>query len=191
MVEQSTLSQLRELEYGAWKDPKWRGELIPTLGQVWETVPDGKLFVIELKSKQAIAPVLAAELKRLDNGRINVLLIAFDQATVAACRKLMPSRRIHWLTRFEPDTKDATFHPTASVVAQTVKRLGAEGVGMKAQREVIDASFTTELKRLDCGEFHVWTVDSIEDALYFQSLGAVGITTNRPGELSRAIRAHR
>ena len=190
-VEKSTLSQLRELEYGSWKDPKWHGEPIPTLEQVWETVPDGKLFVIELKSKQAIAPVLAAQLKRLDTGRIKVLIISFDQATAAACKELMPATRIHWLTKFEPGSNGAAYHPTASVVADTVKRLGIEGVGLKAQRDVIDAAFAKELKQQQCAEFHVWTVDSIDDAKYFQSLGAVGITTNRPGEIAEAIRAQR
>lgn len=189
-VESSTLGQLRELEYGSWKDPKWRGEAIPTLEQVWETVPDGKLFVIELKSKRAIAPVLAAQLERLYDKRIQVLIIAFDQPTVAACKELMPTVRAHWLTRFEPDSSGSEFEPTAAVVAETVKRLGAEGVGMKAQREVIDSGFARQLKQAGCGEFHVWTVDSVEDAKYFQSLGVVGITTNRPGEVGTAIRAH-
>ncbi len=188
VVEESTLSQLRELEYGSWKDAKWHGEPIPTLEQVWETVPEGKLFVIELKSKQSIAPFLATELKRLDTGRIKVLIISFDQATAAACKELMPSTRVHWLTKFEADESGAAFQPTAAVVAETVKRLGIEGVGMKAQREVIDATFASELRRGQCAEFHVWTVDSIDDAKYFQSLGAVGITTNRPGEIGEAIR---
>jgi glycerophosphoryl diester phosphodiesterase len=187
-VEESTLSELRKLEYGKWKGPKWNGEPIPTLEQVLATVPDGKLFVIELKSKSQIAPVLAAELERLDTDRVRLLVIAFDQETVAACSELMPTTPIHWLTRFEAKPPSSDMHPTASEVAATVKRLGADGVGMKAQRDVINEAFALELQECGCKEFHVWTVDSVEDAKYFQSLGAIGITTNRPGEIGNAIR---
>ena len=191
VVERSTLSELRELEYGSWKDAKWRGEPIPTLEQVWETVPDGKLFVIELKSKQSIAPVLARQMKRLDTGRIQVLIISFDQATVAACKKQLPYQRIHWLTSFKADRDASGFRPDAKSVAQTIQRLGIQGVGMKAQRNIIDADFTRQLRECECKEFHVWTVDSVDDAKYFQSLGAIGITTNRPAEIGAAIRLHR
>lgn len=189
VVEQSTLDQLRELEYGKWKDPKWHGEPIPTLQQVWDTVPDGKLLVIELKSKRSIAPVLAEQLKRMDDGRIRTLIITFDEPTVAACKELLPDCRIHWLTKFEETKPGGGFEPTAGRVAETVRRLGIEGVGMKAERGIIDVAFTDSLRSCDCREFHVWTVDSVDDARYFQSLGAVGITTNRPGEIGSALRS--
>jgi glycerophosphoryl diester phosphodiesterase len=188
MVEQSTLDQLRELEFGQWKDPKWHGEPIPTFQQVWDTVPDGKLFVIELKSKQSIAPVLAEQLQRLNDGRIRIMIISFDQLTVAACKELLPDSRIHWLTSFKEDESGGGFQPTADRVAETVRRLGVEGVGMKAERGIIDAAFADALRGAQCREFHVWTVDSVDDAKYFQSLGAVGITTNRPGEIRSALR---
>jgi glycerophosphoryl diester phosphodiesterase len=36
-------------------------------------------------------------------------------------------------------------------------------------------------------EFHVWTIDEPRDARYFRSLGAIGITTNRPGLIREAL----
>ena len=186
-VEQSTLAQLRELEYGQWKDPKFTGQIIPTLEQVLQTVPDGKTFVIELKSGEAIVPVLAAELDRLATDSIHILVIAFDQATVEQCKKRMPNTRVHWLTRFKQHPTTSVYHPTPDEIAATVQHLGADGVGMKAERPVIDAPFVERLKASGCGEFHVWTVDSAEDARWYQQLGVVGITTNRPAEIRAAI----
>jgi glycerophosphoryl diester phosphodiesterase len=182
-VEQSTLSQLRELEYGNWKAAKWQGEPIPTLADVFQTVPEGKKFVIELKSKVAIVPFLAAELKRLDTGAIDVLIISFDQETIAACKQQIPKARTHWLTSF----KDG--QPTAPQVAEFVKETGADGVGMKADRSVIDREFIQQLQQGGCREFHLWTVDSVDDAKYFQALGAIGLTTNVPGVIGPAIRS--
>ncbi len=49
-VAKSTLHQLRQLEYGSWFHERFRGEPIPTFGDVIKLVPSGKWFVIELKS---------------------------------------------------------------------------------------------------------------------------------------------
>lgn len=182
IVEQSTLAQLRQLEYGAWKHPKWRGETIPILAQVVATAPPGKTVVIELKSKVAIAQPLAVALKRLNRNDVQFMVIAFDPETAGRCKELLPESKVHWVTRF----KDG--HPTAAEIAATVQRLGVDGVGMKADRSIIDQAFVEGLRNGGCQEFHVWTVDSIDDAKYFQSLGAMGITTNLPGIIGPAIR---
>ena len=188
MVEASTLSELRKLEYGGWKGSQWRGEMIPTLSQVLATVPDGKLFVIELKSKRAIAPVLAAELRKLDTSKIRLLVISFDADTVKACRELMPDVRAHWLTKFSDKQRPGEFRPTTAEIANIVRQCGASGVGMHGNREVIDDECIASLKAAGCKEFHVWTIDSIDDAAHFQELGAVGITTNRPDLIGQALR---
>ncbi|MFK8113481.1 MAG: glycerophosphodiester phosphodiesterase family protein [Rubripirellula sp.] len=188
VVEQSTLAELQTLEYGSWKDPKWKGEPIPTFEEVLQTVPKGKLFVIELKSKTAIVPVLKAELAKHDTGHIELLIIAFDQATAAACKDQMPTVKVHWLTSFKESKTDSSLHPTAPEIAAIVRELGVEGVGMQGNRDVITKDFAAKLRAGDCNEFHVWTIDSVDDAKYFQSLGAIGVTTNVPAVIGDAIR---
>ncbi len=93
MVEKSTLKELRELEYGAWKGPQFRGEPIPTFDDVLKSVPAGKTFVIELKSKLKIVPVLVDTLKRSNTDDIQLLIITFDEATAAECKRQMPDGR--------------------------------------------------------------------------------------------------
>ncbi|MGI9473580.1 MAG: glycerophosphodiester phosphodiesterase [Rubripirellula sp.] len=188
VVEDSTLAELRTLEYGGWKGTEWQGELIPTFRQVLATIPAGKLFVIELKSKKAIAPVLAAELAKLDTESIELLIISFDLETVKACRELMPEVRAHWLTKFTDKQKSGEFRPSAAEVAKAIRQCGAAGVGMQGNRNVIDEAYIDALRTEGCDQFHVWTIDSIDDAAYFQDLGAIGITTNRPQFIRDAIR---
>ena len=184
-VEDSTLAELRELEYGSWKDRKWEGEKIPTFGEVYRSVPEGGLFVIELKSKAKIVPFLASQLKVLDRGKIRLLIISFDAATVAACRQQIPNVRAHWLTSFNKAKNAQNFKPSAADIARIVKENGAAGVGMKGNRDVIDEQFIKELNDRGCKEFHVWTIDKPEDAAYFKKLGAYGITTNRPALIGK------
>ena len=51
----------------------------------------------------------------------------------------------------------------------------------------MNAAFIDQLKRAGMREFHVWTIDAPEDAKYFQKLGAVGITTNRPAFIRESL----
>jgi glycerophosphoryl diester phosphodiesterase len=48
-VAASTLAELRKVDVGAWKDPKYAGEKMPTLEEVLAIVPAGKVFFIEIK----------------------------------------------------------------------------------------------------------------------------------------------
>src|SRR4051812_19201695 len=50
VVADSTLAELQRLDVGQWKDPRFAGERIPTLEDVFGSVPDGKRTFVELKS---------------------------------------------------------------------------------------------------------------------------------------------
>ncbi len=189
VVEKSTLAQLRELEYGAWKDSKFVGEPIPTLDEVIDTVPDGKQLVIELKSKLSIVPKLVQTLKKHESRPIEFLVITFDAATAAEFKRQMPSIKTHWLTSFQRNTPLTSYRPTANEIAATVKKIGVDGVGVKNMIEVIDADFVATLTTSGCREFHVWTVDNVETARTYQSLGAIGVTTNVPAVIGSALRS--
>ncbi len=180
IVEKSTLDQLRALDVGNWKDAKYKGERTPTLREVLETVPEGKAMVIELKSGTEIVPVLMEELKDFNDPKLDILMITFDSATAAECKTMMPEHPVHWLTGIDSEV-------TPKKIAETVKRIRADGVGMEAKADLINPEFVRELKQHGCKEFHVWTVDDVADAKYFQGLGAVGITTNVPAVIRSAI----
>jgi glycerophosphoryl diester phosphodiesterase len=126
-------------------------------------------------------------LERLDTTPIQLLIISFDQETVKACKQLMPGARVHWLARLAKPNGSPTHDRSAAQIAAIVKSIRADGVGLQGKRDLIDAEFIRELRAGGCDEFHVWTIDSIDDATYYQDLGAIGITTNRPGQIGRAI----
>ncbi|TWU62836.1 glycerophosphodiester phosphodiesterase family protein [Crateriforma conspicua] len=187
VVKDCTLDQLRGLEYGQWKAPEFRGTAIPTFQQVYQSVPEGKRFVIELKVGPEIVAPLKAELDRLHHGQIDLLIIAFQEDTVAKCKELLPQIPVHWLTSFRQGD-DGVVRPTAAQIAQTVRETSADGVGMQGKRDVIDDAFIAELRRGGCDDFHVWTIDDPADAQYFARLGASGVTTNVPAVVGPAVR---
>ncbi len=182
LVAQSTLAELRELEYGQWKDASFAGEPIPTFEEVLKVVPSGKLFVIELKVGPEIVPLIQPALEQELKGNTGkqFLFISFNAATVAKCKELLPTIRAHWLTGFKNDKQTGQWTPDVETVCKTVQECQADGVGLRGETAVVNQQFIDTLKQSGCREFHVWTIDEIKDAKYFQQLGAVGITTNRP-----------
>ncbi len=178
VVGQSSLAELQSLEYGSWLDSKFAGEPLPTFKQVMQCVPDGKLFVIELKTGPEIVPLLKSELDAITIGKRKLLIIAFDAATVAACKTALPNVRVHWLTSFKE--KAGEWSPSLEQVVKTVRDCGADGVGLNGSLDVVDADFVAGLQTAGITEFHVWTIDDAERAKKFAGLGAFGITTNRP-----------
>jgi glycerophosphoryl diester phosphodiesterase len=180
VVAESTLAELRELEYGAWKDPRFRGEPIPTFAEVLAIVPPGKRFIIELKTGPEIVPYLKAELDRLKPDPEQLWIIAFKQPTVVACKEMLPHIKTHWLVSYKQDKKTGAWSPTFEEVVNGLQTTKADGMGTQGNREIVTPEFIANLKEKGLREFHVWTVDLPEDANYFRRLGAMGITTNRP-----------
>lgn len=187
VVASAPLAELRTLDAGRWKDARFEGERLPTFAEVLAALPAGKRFFIELKTGPEIVPPLVKELAAWRGDHSLLTIIAFDADAVAECKRALPAIRAHWLTSFKQDKPSGAWRPTAERIATTVKECGADGVGMQGQREVIDKGFVERLTAGGVREFHVWTVDSPDDALAFRELGAMGITTNRPAFLRAAL----
>ncbi|QDV71145.1 putative glycerophosphoryl diester phosphodiesterase 1 [Rosistilla carotiformis] len=186
-VSGSSLEQLRQLEYGSWKDARFAGEPLPTFADVWRAIPEGKLFVVELKVGPEIVRPLKQQLEELKVPLEQVLIIAFNTETVALCKELLPTVRVHWLTGYKKDAKSGQWRPSLEQVAQSMRDCKADGLGTQGNRQVVTPEFIEQLKRRGMAEFHVWTIDSPDDARYFQKLGAVGITTNRPALIRESL----
>lgn len=187
IVKDSTLAELRALEYGGWKDPKFRGEQIPTFAEVLAIVPPEKLFVIELKTGPEIIPLLKEELDRLQPNHQNLLIIAFNKDTVTAAKRSLPDIRVHWLTGYKQDKVTGQWNPTAKQILSTLKSTGADGLGTQGKRDIVNEAFLQELRDGGMKEFHVWTIDEPTDARFFQSQNAVGVTTNKPALIRQSL----
>jgi glycerophosphoryl diester phosphodiesterase len=188
IVADSTLAELRTLRYGGWKDARFKGETLPTFADVLATVPAGKQFVIELKTGPEIVPLLKAEIARLKPKLSDLLVISFHKETVLASKRELPEIRAHLLISYKRNEFAGTWSPTRADVAKALDESGADGLGTQGNGAVVTAGFIAYLRERGMREFHVWTIDEPRDARYFRSLGAIGITTNRPGLLREALR---
>ncbi len=185
IVAESTFTELRHLDVGAWKGRRWAGERIPTLEEVLKTVPRGKRLLLEIKCGPEIVPVLQKTLRKTKTDPDKIVIICFDAEVVAAAKKVLPMKAF-WLTSFRKHRRTARWSPTIATILRRLKSIRADGLDCNAH-ECVDMKFAAWLRKAGF-EFHVWTVNDVSVAKRFQSLGVQSLTTDRPGWLRDRLR---
>ena len=170
-VTKQPLAALRELDAGSWLSADFRGEKIPTLDEVFETVGKKLLINVELTNYATPFDGLVHEVAALvkKHGlQERVIFSSFFPTNLVLARRLLPSvprgqlipeGNSGWWQRAAANlmTLD-TEHPyIADVSAVSVKRTHSKG------RRV-----------------HVWTVNDPADMRRLRSLGVDGIFTDDP-----------
>lgn len=187
-VAGSTFDALQAVEVGAWKDERYRGERIATLGDVLATVPAGKVFYVEVKCGPEIVPALSEALAASGLPAERVRIIAFDKEVIRAVKQALPEHEAFWLSSLKRDQASGEWKPTLEELITTAKEVRADGLDLKGVREVIDADFVSRCHDNDLS-VHVWTVDDPEAAVAFGRAGVASVTTNRPDVVRQAIDA--
>lgn len=186
VVADSTLSELRELDAGAWRGPKFTGTRIPTLAEVLSMIPPGKKIYIEIKCGPEIIPGLLAEFEKSGLGDEQILVISFQQTVLKALKAVVPHYETSWLVGFKTD-KAGEVSPAYDAVLETLSEIKADG--LSSGKNLADAGFISRLAAKGI-EHHVWTVDNGKTAQRFQRMGTKSITTNVPAEILAAISLH-
>ena len=178
-VAKSTLRQLQQLDVGQWKSARFRGQRIPTLGEVLATVPENKKILIEIKCGLEIVPELKEVLAGTNLQPRQTMVISFNEHVVAAVKRAIPHVKVFWLTSYKQDESTGIWSPQIDQVLDTLRRTGADGLDTHANPAVVDAEFIQAVRE-EGHELHTWTVDDPKIARHYQRLGVDSITTNRP-----------
>ena len=179
-IAETSFHELRKLDFGSWKDARWRGEKIPLLAELFELVKPGMKVFIELKTAPSIVQVLKPVLQKSALANDQIIIISFDQKTIAEAKKQLPHLKACWLCAY-----DENCHPSAEEIIAVLRRTGADGVDSHCA-DFIDAEFVRKIH--DAGlEFHAWTIDEPEKVARFKALGVDSITSNRAGYLKSII----
>ncbi len=182
----STLAELRELDAGSWKDPKWKGEKLPTLAEVLALIPDGKRLVIEIKCGVEGLPELERDLKASGKPAAQLVLISFHHDVCAQAKKLFPKISVLFLASFKQDKASGNWTPTPDSLIAKAKAAGLDGINLSFKGP-LDAEFVRRTHAAGL-KFYVWTVDDVAIAKRLLAVGADGIATNRPGWMREQLR---
>src|SRR5438477_2926585 len=119
-----TLAELQELDAGTWKDPMFAAEQIPTLEQVLELLPLGKVFLIEIKCGTEILAPLAEVLRRSTVTSEQLRIMSFDQEVMRQAKQLIPHIKAYWLVEYE--RRGHVWEPSLDTILQTCHEIRAD-----------------------------------------------------------------
>ena len=176
-VAATVSSQLRRLDVGRYKHPRFAGERIPYLEEVLQTVPPDRQLFVEIKCGPQILPPLARTIAG-SGKRSQIVLIGFDLDTMKAAKEMMPDVPALWLC----DKRLLVSYSRS--IAERAKAGGVDGLDVHWSG--LTQRFIRTVKAAGL-QLYVWTVDDPAQAVRLQAMGADGITTNHPGRLRSAV----
>lgn len=186
IVKETPLAELRLLDVGSWKDPNRANERIPTIDEVFGTVPEDGMVFVEIKCSSAVFGPLKKAVARSGLRNEQVAVIDFDTEVIAEAKRQLAGIKTYWLTGFTKDEKTGQWKPTIRDVLSTLRKINADGVGCQ-RRRLVNRSFVNELRKA-CKKSNVWVIDEPSMAKQFSDIGVDSLSTNRPGYLIEHLR---
>jgi glycerophosphoryl diester phosphodiesterase len=183
-VVQQTLEELRALDAGSWKAPRWAGEKIPTLAEVLEILPEKKRLYIEIKCGPEILPELQRTLAAFEARKPQLAIIGFGYDTMKQAKRLMPGIPVFFLSSAKAN-KDTGKAPGLDELIAKCRAGGLDGLDLNHEfpidKAFVDKVHAAGLKLL------TWTVNDPEIARREAEAGVDGITTDRPQLLRQKL----
>ncbi|MBT3382140.1 MAG: glycerophosphodiester phosphodiesterase [Prolixibacteraceae bacterium] len=166
-IKDSPSILLRDLDAGVWKDEKYKGEKIPFLSEIIETVPENKTLVVEIKCGSEVLPALKRCVEK-SGKQEQIIFIAFGWNTILDTKNEFPDNKCYWLSAIKPGLKNK------------MKQAAEKGLdGINLRYSIVDKELVVAAKELNL-EVLTWTVDDPVEAKRLTEIGVTGITTNRP-----------
>ena len=178
IVTAMTLKEIRMLDAGSWKHPRYAGEKIPLLDEVLATGGKNKRFFIELKQDAKVIPALRDCLTWATLQAEQAVILSFNLEALVASKKQMPQHSALWLRGYESGAN-------IGKIIEIARDAGLDGLSLEYNWP-IDATLVDKISAARLGTW-VWTVDDADTAKKLMRAGVKGITTNRPGWLRRQL----
>jgi len=166
-IEEMPSVVLRDLDAGIWKGEEFKGEKIPFLKEIIETVPEGKNVVVEIKCGSEVLPALKRCVEKSKKSS-QIIFICFGWKTILETQKEFPDNKCYWLSS------------SKTGLGEKIKQAAENGLaGVNLKYSIIDKKVVESAKENNL-EVLAWTVDDPEKAKQLTKMGVTGITTNRP-----------
>jgi len=178
VVRQSTLAELKQLDVGASRGAAFNGTRIPTIAEVFATIPAGKKIFIEVKCGAEIIPTLLKQIDQSGLAQEQIVVISFKQEVIQQLKTQAPDIKASWLCSFnQQETGEIT--PSLTAVLQTLKQIEADAL---SSNTAVPVSVIEAILQQGY-EWHVWTINDLQTARRMQALGVLSITTDVPGSM--------
>jgi glycerophosphoryl diester phosphodiesterase len=174
-VAEASLAALRDLDVGAWKGARFRGERIPLLAEVLEAFPGARINV-ELKGPDRRVAAAAAEVIRRAGAAERVIVSSFHARLLRAFRAAAPDVARGLLFERAP----------AWPLRVALARAWLRPAALHPAADLVTPARAARWRRLGLA-VNVWTVDEPAEAARLWALGAGALITNAPAALLAAL----
>jgi glycerophosphoryl diester phosphodiesterase len=158
---------------------------MPTIAEVFATVPAGKKMFIEIKCGPEIIDPLLRELASSRLTPEQVVVICFDSALLKSLKERDPKWQIAWLCSFDKRANGKPRNAPAKVL-KTLKEMNALALmsgGGDVDKDLLDTIRTAGI------EHYVWTINDPKLAATYRAQGVDAIITDVPAEMLAALLA--
>ncbi len=181
-IERANFAELTSLDVGAWKGPRYAGERIIRLEELFEELGEELYFDVELKSRikadYGLEAAVAKCIREARGGRgiaERCVACSFNPVSIARLKSLIPEVPTAILWCGESELPPYLRHGEGRWIGRADF--------LKPAKEKVRASSSFRWRRLEGYEFLPWTVDERDEAARLLALGSVGVVSNRPHEL--------
>ncbi len=189
LIAESSLAELKKLDFGSFKGAEWRGERLPTLSEVLATVPPGKAVFIEIKATGTLLPLLKKTLQTSALDPSQIAFIAFNDEVLAQAKALLPEIKCLWITSAYHLSEVNDWPKATRSLQETMRLRGFDGIAIGTHKVEDLPALCRELRCLAEGmPVLVWTVNDPDMARTLLPLPLHGIITDRP-DLIRSLAA--
>ena len=194
-VANATLEELRQLDVGSiqpqdseralrsWSADKFQGTRMPTIAEVFATVPTGKKIFIEIKCGPEIIDPLLRELGASGLTPEQVVVICFDSALLKSLKERDPKWQTAWLCSFEKRANGKPRQAPAKVL-KTLKEMRA--LALMSGLGDVDKGLLDQIRAAGI-EHYVWTINDPKLGPTYKAQGVDAIITDLPAEMRTAL----
>jgi len=184
-VKKTDLHELKGVDIGIKKAKVFKGERIPSLNEVLETVPLGAKLVIEIKcGKEIIYPLIQLlKSSKLEDDQIEI--ISFNLEVLTLIKKQAPHSKALWLLDLDYYLPHWLLRIRPKKIIKTIKENGLDGVNVWAGK-IINQSFVKAFHD-EALCFYVWTINDLNEAQRVLAYGVDAITTDRAEWLTKQL----
>ncbi len=176
VVRNATLAELRQLDVSVRHSQAFEATVVPTIAEVFSTIPERKTIYIEIKCGAEIIAPLLKEIKHSGLSNEQIVVISFNRDVIQKLKANAPQYKAYWLCGFKKD-QSGEITPPIETVLNTLEEIQADGLSSNTAipESVVKAVINQGY------EWHVWTINDLHTARRMKALGVKSITTDMPG----------
>ncbi len=174
-IETTPSMLLRDLDAGSWKGAGFKGEKIPYLSEIIETIPENKTLFIDLICGDEALRSLKRTIEKSGKQK-QLAFISSEMKVITEVKKAYPENKCYWSSDLKIQLKKK---------AEQAIEEGLTGISLK--HNLINEEITSLTKDNNI-ELLSFTVDDPAVAKELLEAGVTGIITNRPVWLKNELK---